>query len=313
MNFRSVSSGGRQPVSRSALQWAPQWARLQLSLRPLSAIAPATLLSALAPASELALASALASAPALARPGLARRLSTMSAFGFALSGAGCASLTETPLHDEQIAYHVFNATDAPVIHAPQLHTDQADPVLLYANVQSSRTGTATGNAGSWVRAETGGESGATAPVGYAAYDPFGKRLPGFITPSLWFNRGTDEVLPILPRPLAGVFRAAPPGHTLPATVRVQWREPAAPGQDRRAGRLHGPYRYALRAALPAPVLTRLRQSWRYRLEIAFGVSAKSPRVYWRLGEQTDQGMATIEQGNFTAIQLHSARAPVPVQ
>lgn len=220
--------------------------------------------------------------------------------------AGCSSVREPSLVGEQAAYSVFNDTGAGQIFSPRLLNGER-PGTLYQNLQSSPAGASLSRTGSWARAAQGSAKLATVRA-FALYDPFGAPLAGRYLPRNLFNRDPSDETMMLPRSLAGAFNPVAPAHRIPRTVVLQWRERAVPGQGRYNGNLVGPVRLVLRSSIPAAVLTRLSQSWRYRLEIAVGASAHEPRIFWRLTKVTDRGTQTLEQGNFTAIRMSGGRA-----
>ncbi len=209
-----------------------------------------------------------------------------------LLASACASPWGAPLHGEQAAYHVFNATDSPVIEMPELFAEDRR-TRLYANLQAMRAGSSLITGAAWPQT---GRSAIRAPVpqqGHLRFDPFGQPLPGrhVATPAFDADPG-DESLD-LPRPMAGSFQPAAGPHRIPEEVWLQWRRDAAPGQARYQGTLVGPVRMALRERIPPEVITRLHESWRYRLDIAVGATDDRPTLHWRLLRTSDQGIEVV--------------------
>ncbi len=226
---------------------------------------------------------------------------TVVGYSVLLVVVGCTSMPESSLIGEQAAYHVFNDTAGGEIFAPRLLNGEL-PGTLYANLQSSAAGTSLSRTGSWVRAAQGSAQAADTRT-FSLYDSFGSPLAGRYLPQTLFHQDPSDETMMLPRSQAGAFNRAPPAHRIPRTVVLQWREQATPTQGRYSGKLAGPVRLVLRSSIPPAILARLSSSWRHRLEIAVGASVRESRVFWRLTRVTDQGVQTLEQGNFTAVRL----------
>jgi len=72
------------------------------------------------------------------------------------------------------------------------------------------------------------------------------------------------------------------GHRIPERVKLSWRELPKAGQKVYQGDLVGPFDLALRSRIPADVLSQVRASRKFRLEMAFSVGVQPIQFRWRL-------------------------------
>lgn len=72
------------------------------------------------------------------------------------------------------------------------------------------------------------------------------------------------------------------GHRIPERVKLSWRELPKEGQKVYQGDLVGPFELELRSRIPKDVLTQVRASRKYRLEMAFSVGVQPIQFRWRL-------------------------------
>ncbi|MFK7966745.1 MAG: hypothetical protein AB8C46_22520 [Burkholderiaceae bacterium] len=220
--------------------------------------------------------------------------------------AGCATIGWQLPAAEPAAFHVFNHTGSPLIVMPRL-VDAQTGAQLYANLGASDLSNRAGRSGSWIWSES---AGATRPTDDAqvGYGDFGQALAGRKLPSKTFAEAPASEPLMLPRPSAGAFQAMANLSRIPDSVVLSWREPALPGQQRFKGQLHGPYRLALRGAVPAGVMARLIRSQDHLLEVAIGASARRPIIVWRLKRQQDGQQVVVARGSVDAVRFASAES-----
>jgi len=74
------------------------------------------------------------------------------------------------------------------------------------------------------------------------------------------------------------------GHRIPERVKLSWRELPKEGQKVYQGDLVGPFELELRSRIPKDVLTQVRASRKYRLEMAFSVGVQSKSAAVAIGD-----------------------------
>ena len=220
--------------------------------------------------------------------------------------AGCATMGEQSPAVEPVAFHVFNHTGTPMIVMPKL-LDAQSGERLYANLRASDLSEGAGRSGSWIWSESAGATLATDGP-QVSYGDFGQTLAGRKLPSNTFATAPPSEPLMLPRPSAGAFQPMTNQPRIPDSVVLSWREPALPGQQRFKGQVHGPYRLALRGAVPSSVMTRLSRSPDHLLEVAIGASARRPIIVWRLKHQKDGQQVVVARGSADAVRLLSAKS-----
>ena len=80
----------------------------------------------------------------------------------------------------------------------------------------------------------------------------------------------------------GLIKFPDTGHRIPERVKLSWRELPKAGQKVYQGDLVGPFDLALRSRITNDVLTQVRASRKYRLEMAFSVGVQPIQFRWRL-------------------------------
>ncbi|MGC1439624.1 MAG: hypothetical protein WA888_03375 [Burkholderiaceae bacterium] len=239
---------------------------------------------------------------------------------FLVGISGCASLeppaTQSLVLGEHVAYRVANLSSAAAtlassatVEMPTL-VDATSGAILYSNLQLISESPVTPS-GASASLETSRLSGALQPSGQfpprhlASTSPgSATRLPALLIGSAGATQGSPfEQDPgkenlALPQLAAGTMMVAQRGHRVPETVLLSWRQPPMPGQSVYRGVRVGPVRVSLRGQIPADVLARVRNQWRYRLDIEIAIDdvATKTHVRWRLIRITDEAVHEIQRG-----------------
>lgn len=189
---------------------------------------------------------------------------------------------------EHVAYRVVNiGSQVPQLELPRL-VDASNGQLLYANLLAftesptqPRLHTSDG------RLDI---SRLTLPPLYG-----GRR---FFRGMQAFEKDPGNENLVLPRVSVGAFAVSPRGHRVPDTIALSWRRLPVPGESVFGGAPVGPLTVKLRNAIPAEVLARVRDQWRYRLDIEVAVSDDQPVVRWRVLNFTDDAVHEVQRGGY---------------
>lgn len=187
--------------------------------------------------------------------------------------SGCASPVSpgsaaSRILGEHVAYRVVNASvNNPRVAMPALLADNGSKLLFRTLQARSSHGRPAGNN----VPSTG--SNAVLPavlVGTQGLpDDYFKSDPG------------DDALDLPSTPVA-VYAVAERGHRVPGTAWLHWRHPVGIGSELYAGRPAEPQQLNLRRQIPGPVLARVLNQWRYRLNIDVVLTDDEPLVRWKL-------------------------------
>ena len=216
---------------------------------------------------------------------------------FALVLSGCAVHSATGGADpqrilgEHVAYRVVNQSERwHRAEMPEL-VDPAHGRLLYRSlVAPSEHHVADQNAR---RRQTAARPLPAVLVGRA--DAGGAALK----PAYFRQDPGDENLH-LPINLVVVHAVAPRGHRVPDSVQLSWRAPPHAGQALFGGTAVPSQRIDIRNQVPAAVLAKVRDQWRYRLNIDVAITDGAPRVNWRLVDRSREGMLSLARSRSSA-------------
>lgn len=104
----------------------------------------------------------------------------------------------------------------------------------------------------------------------------------------------DDGLDLPSEPVAA-YAVAARGHRVPGTAWLHWRHPVGIGSELYAGRPAEPQRLNLRRHIPGPVLDRVLNQWRYRLNIDVVLTDSKPQVRWKLVKRQPDKMPALRE------------------